>query len=107
MPEGRAMRSAGSVTVRSVTSPTSPAALQKAVETMIAFFEGFEYGETAIVISHGDYMQHFTEFERTSEGLSLCGIPVYLHGMVNNGQLFLTSIHEAEKIMFTPEPESE
>lgn len=103
----KTMRSSGQITVRSANHYPTAVPIQKAVESMIAFFEGFEYGETAIVMSHGDYMEHFTEFERTNEGLTLCGIPVYLHGMVNNGQLFLTSIHEAEKIMFASEPESE
>lgn len=104
------MRNSGQVTVRAVTSPTSPAALQKAVETMVDFFDGFEYRETAIVMTHGDYMQHWQAFQTGADspsGLSLCGIPVCLNGMVNNGQLFLTSIHEAEKIMFATEPESE
>ena len=107
MQEGRAMRSAGSVTVRAVTSPLSPVALQKAVENMVDFFDGFEYGETAIVMTHGDYMQHWQAFHTGADspsGLSLCGIPVYLNGMVNNGQLLLTSIHEAEKII-APEQE--
>lgn len=85
----------------------SPVALQKIVETMIDFFDGFEYGETSIVMTHGDYTKHYRSFDRTDEGLTLCGIPVYLHGMVNNGQLLLTSIHEAEKIMFDTEPESD
>ena len=104
------MCDAGQVTVRAVSSLLSPAALQKAVEAMVDFFDGFEYGETAIVMTHGDYMQHWQAFQTGADipsGLSLCGIPVCLHGMVNNGQLFLTSIHEAEKIMFDPDPESD
>lgn len=101
------MRNSGQVTVRSANLRATAVSIQKTVQSMIDFFGGFEYGETVIVMTHGDYMQHFQEFDRTNEGLSLCGIPVYLHGMVNNGQLFLTSIHEAEKIMFAPDPEPE
>ena len=101
------MCSDGGVTARTVKRHATAVPLQKAVESMIDFFDGFEYGETAIVMTHGDYMQHWQEFQTGADspsGLSLCGIPVCLHGMVNNGQLFLTSIHEAEKII-SPEQE--
>ena len=104
------MCNSGQITVRSVNHYPTAVPIQKAVESMVAFFDGFEYGETAIVMSHGDYMQHWQEFQTGAEspsGLTLCGISVYLHGMINNGQLFLTSIHEAEKIMFAHEPEPE
>ena len=103
----KTMRNSGQITVRSVNHYPTSVPIQKAVETMISFFDGFEYGETAIVMTHGDYKKHYRAFDRTNEGLTLCGIPVYLHGMVNNGQLFLTSINEAEKIMFDTEPESD
>ena len=101
------MRKSGQVTVQSANLRATAVPIQKTVQSMLDFFDGFEYGETAIVMTHGDYMQHFQEFDRTNEGLTLMGIPVYLHGMVNNGQLLLTSIHEAEKIMFAPEPVEE
>jgi len=104
------MRNDGQITVRSTNLRATAVPIQRAVQSMLDFFDGFEYGETAIVMSREDYRPHYLEFEKSSEspsGLTLMGIPVYLHGIAPSGQVFLTSIDEANRIMFGTEPEDD
>lgn len=78
-------------------SPKFP--LQRAVDALVCSLEGFELGENAIVMPYGDYRQHEQEFENINGRVTICGIPVYFDGLFPTGQIFLTSIQNAERIV--------
>ena len=76
-----------------------PTPLADAIRSMIDFFEGFEYGDTAIVMTHGDYLHHKPEFT-VKDGMAYLGnIPIYQVGILNTGIVRLTTIQEAEKML--------
>lgn len=54
-----------------------PTTLADAIRAMISFFEGFEYGGTAIVMTHGDYLHHKPEFTCDSIQNFSCPFPAY------------------------------
>lgn len=76
-----------------------PGPLSDAIRHMLDFFEGFEYGDTAIVMIHGDYLHHKPEFT-VKNGMAHFGdIPIYQVGILNSGIVRLTTIQEAEKML--------
>ena len=76
-----------------------PTPLADAIRFMIDFFEGFEYGDTAIVMTHGDYLLHKPEFTVKNGMAYLGSIPIYQVGILNSGIVQLTTIQEAEKML--------
>lgn len=76
-----------------------PTPLADAIRRMIDFFEGFEYGDTAIVMTHGDYLHHKPEFTVKNGMAYLGNIPIYQIGILNSGIVLLTTIQEAELML--------
>lgn len=69
------------------------------VKSMVDFFEGFEYGENAMVMNPIDYRHCLDEFSTEKDGgLTIGGIPVYPSAKVRSGQAFLTTIDEVWKM---------
>ena len=75
--------------------------LSELVSDMINFFEGFEYEDTAVIMSYNDYQNHKREFYKDDKTLQLNGIKVYLDGFLPNGHILITSMDEAQKILKT------
>lgn len=69
------------------------------VKGMVDFFEGFEYGENAVVMNPVDYRHCLDQFNTEKNGeLTIGGIPVYPSAKVRCGQAFLTTIDAALKM---------
>ena len=75
--------------------------LSELVSDMINFFEGFEYEDTAVIMSYNDYQNHKREFYKDDKTLQLNGIKVYLDGFLPNGHILITSMDEAQRILKT------
>lgn len=71
----------------------------EAVKNMVDFFEGFEYGENAVVMNPVDYRHCLDQFNTEKDrGLTIGGIPVYISAKVRRGQAFLTTIDAVLKM---------
>ena len=69
------------------------------VKSMVDFFEGFEYGENAVLMNPIDYRHCLDQFSTEKVGeLTIGGIPVYPSAKVRRGQAFLTTIDEVWKM---------
>lgn len=69
------------------------------VKSMVDFFEGFEYGDNAVVMNQVDYRHCLEQFNTEKNGeLTIGGIPVYPSAKVRCGQAFLTTIDAALKM---------
>lgn len=76
-----------------------PTPLADAIRSMIDYFEDFEDGDNAIVMTHGDYLHHKPEFTVKSGMAYLGSIPIYQIGILNSGIVRLTTIQEAERML--------
>ena len=80
-------------------NPFKKKTLLDSVQSMIDFFDGYEYGETVIVMTHGDYLHHKPEIT-VKNGMAYLGdIPIYQVGILNSGIVRLTTLQEAEKML--------
>lgn len=71
----------------------------ESVKSMVDFFEGFEYVESAVLMNPADYRHCLNQFSTEKDGeLTIGGIPVYPSTKVRRGQAFLTTIDEVWKM---------
>lgn len=70
----------------------------ESVKSMVDFFEGFEYGENAVVMNLSDYKRNARFFTVKDGELNLSGIPVYVSNDVPKGKAFLTTIDRAKSV---------
>lgn len=68
------------------------------VKSMVDFFEGFEYGENAVLMNLSDYKRNARFFTVKNGELNLDGIPVYVNSDVPKGKAFLTTIDRAKSV---------
>lgn len=68
------------------------------VKSMVDFFEGFEYGENALLMNLSDYKRNARFFTVKGGELNLDGIPVYVSNDVPKGKAFLTTIDRAKSV---------
>ena len=80
-------------------NPFKKQSLLDSVQSMIDFFDGYEYGETAIVMSHEDYLRFRPEFTMSDRTAFLGSIPVYQIGICSLGHISLTTIEKAEQML--------
>lgn len=80
--------------------------LPQIVSEMVQFFNGYEYDNTAVVMSYQDYRSHAKEFTGSGNNLKLAGFPVYLNGILPSGQIHLTTIEAAENLMDNSDTEA-
>ena len=92
--------------IRRCNNPIVLQSLKERVLAMIHFFNGYEYGDTAVVLTYHDYRAHAHEFTGSGNNLKLAGIPVYFDGIMPHGQILLTTIEAAEKLQNDPESEA-
>ena len=76
---------------------TRKASFVDAVREMIAFFDGFEYGESIIRISKQDYMKNMKYFTVANGKAYAADALVCVDPSVPQGTVFLDSIHSIQE----------
>lgn len=69
------------------------------VKSMVYLFDGFEFGDNAILMNTSDCMRLKNQFTIKDGGLMLGDIPVFASSTVPKGQAYLTSIDKARAEM--------
>lgn len=67
------------------------------VKSMVYLFDGFEFGDNAILMNTSDCMRLKNQFTIKDGGLMLGGVRVYASDKVPKGQAFLTNIEKARE----------